>query len=144
MQRALMSLNLYGRQVVWCKLKKGVKPLKMHFYPLFELMLDSLTTKSTKSMLITSIYSTYQALKFWRKNVENWRSWKMTFCFVGFFKFFFLNENHLGFHMRYHLFLHYWWFLQNLEKGFILTNMHTTVYCKKVPRTIECLAAQYD
>ena len=32
-----------------------------------------------------------------------------------------------GFHMRQRLFLHYGWFLQNLEKGFIRTNMHTTV-----------------
>ena len=40
-----------------------------------------------------------------------------------------INEHfmQLGFHMRYHLLLHYWWFLQNLEKGFIPTNMHTTV-----------------
>ena len=29
--------------------------------------------------------------------------------------------------MRLHLFLHYGWFLQNLENGFIRTNMHTTV-----------------
>ena len=38
-----------------------------------------------------------------------------------------LNENQLGFYIRYRLFLHYGWFLQNLEKGFIRTNMHTTV-----------------
>jgi hypothetical protein len=57
----------------------------------------------------------------------------MTFCFVfwllGASKkivLFFLNENHLGFHMRYSFFLHYGWFLQNLEKGFTQTNMHTT------------------
>ena len=30
-------------------------------------------------------------------------------------------------HMRYHLFLQYGWFLQNLGKDFIRTNMHTTV-----------------
>ena len=29
--------------------------------------------------------------------------------------------------MRYHFFLHYGWFLQNLGKDFIRTNMHTTV-----------------
>ena len=29
--------------------------------------------------------------------------------------------------MRYHSFLHYGWFLQNLGKYFIPTNMHTTV-----------------
>ena len=37
------------------------------------------------------------------------------------------NENQRGFHMKYHLFLYYEWFLQNLEKDFIRTNMHTTV-----------------
>ena len=38
----LMWLNLYGRQAVRCKLKKG---LEMHFlcYPFFELMSDNLT-----------------------------------------------------------------------------------------------------
>ena len=41
---------------------------------------------------------------------------------------FFPNENQLGFHIRYHLFLHYGWFLQNLEKDFIGTNLHTTVF----------------
>ena len=40
------------------------------------------------------------------------------------FSTFFLN----GFHMRYRLFLYYGWFLQNLAKGFIRTNMHTTVH----------------
>ena len=29
--------------------------------------------------------------------------------------------------MRYHFFLHYGWFPQNLGKDFIRTNMHTTV-----------------
>ena len=32
---------------------------------------------------------------------------------------FFPNENQLVVHMRYHLFLHYGWFLQNLGKDFI-------------------------
>ena len=30
--------------------------------------------------------------------------------------------------MRYHFFLHYGWFLQNFEKDFIPTLLHTTVY----------------
>ena len=38
-----------------------------------------------------------------------------------------LNESKQPVHMRYHLFLHYKWFLQNLGKDFIWTNMHTTV-----------------
>ena len=39
-----------------------------------------------------------------------------------------LNENKQPVHMRYHLFLQYGWFLQNLGKYFIPTNMHTTVH----------------
>ena len=60
----------------------------------------------------------------------NWRSWKMTFFMGGNFDFFFCfisMKINFFFHMRYHLFLHYGWFLQNLGKDFIRTNMHTTV-----------------
>jgi hypothetical protein len=35
MRKALMLLNLYGRQAIQRKLKKGVKTQKMHFYPFF-------------------------------------------------------------------------------------------------------------
>ena len=72
-----------------------------------------------------------QFLKFSRKNIENWQSWKMRFFFgfwlLGFPNNFFTNENQLGFHMRYQLILHYGSFIQNLGKDFIRTNMHTTV-----------------
>ena len=37
------------------------------------------------------------------------------------------NENKQPVHMRYHLFLQYDWFLQNLGKEAVRTNMHTTV-----------------
>ena len=76
-------------------------------------------------------------MKFSEKNIENWRSWKMTFFLGGHFEFFFskkkkkllqFNEKTKGFHMRYHLFLHYECFFQNLVKDFIQTNMHTTVH----------------
>ena len=43
------------------------------------------------------------------------------------YRLFHLNINKQPFHMRYHLFLQYGWFLQNLGKDFIWTNMHTTV-----------------
>ena len=56
------------------------------------------------------------------------------FLVIGFFKkkivSFFLNENHLGFYMRYRLFQNKFCTTDgffNLEKGFIRTNMHTTV-----------------
>ena len=38
--------------------------------------------------------------------------------------------------MRYHIFLQYGWFLQNLEKGCIRTNMHTTVHKKSYELTV--------
>jgi hypothetical protein len=44
-----------------------------------------------------------------------------------------LNENKQPLYMRYHLFLHYGWFLQNLGKDFIRTNMHTTVARSEFP-----------
>ena len=77
-----------------------------------------------------------QSMKFSLKNIENWRSWKMRFFWVGHRDFFFqkqnkkmldLNENMQPIHMRYHLFLNHGWFLQNRGKDLILTNMHTTV-----------------
>ena len=38
MRRALVWLNLYGREAVRHKLKNGQKTQKMHFWPVFELM----------------------------------------------------------------------------------------------------------
>ena len=52
------------------------------------------------------------------------------FWLLGFFLLF-PNKNYLGFHMRYHLFLQYGWFLQNLGKEAVRTNMHTTVRTSK-------------
>ena len=43
MRRALILLNIYGREAVQHKLKKGRKTLKMHFLPVLELISDSLT-----------------------------------------------------------------------------------------------------
>jgi hypothetical protein len=66
-----------------------------------------------------------QSLKFLQKNIESLQGWKITFFFgfwlLGFSNFVLLvpNENQLGFHMRYDLFLHY-------GKVFIRTNMHMT------------------
>ena len=39
MQRALMCLNLYGREAIQNKLKKGLQTQKMHFSPVLELIL---------------------------------------------------------------------------------------------------------
>ena len=49
-------------------------------------------------------------MKFSRKNIENWRSWEISFFFLLIhfeFCFVFSNENNLGFHMRYHFSQHY-------------------------------------
>ena len=43
MRRALVWLNLYGRQAARHKLKSGLKTQKMNFLPVFELTLASLT-----------------------------------------------------------------------------------------------------
>ena len=43
MRRALVWLNLYGCEAVWHKLKNTLKTPKMHFLPVFELTLASLT-----------------------------------------------------------------------------------------------------
>ena len=72
---------------------------------------------------------------FHEKNFENWWSWKMIFfsrpLWISFsrkfFCFVFFQWKNLGFYMRYHFFLHYGWFFQNLGKEAVRTNMHTTV-----------------
>ena len=38
-----------------------------------------------------------------------------------------MKTSSLFIYMRYHLFMQYGWFLQNLGKDYIRTNMHTTV-----------------
>ena len=60
--------------------------------------------------------------------------------FFGFWLLSFLKKNCFVFSLWksawYHLFLHYEWFLQNLEKDFIQTNMHTTVHTHKLWRHV--------
>ena len=45
MRRALMGLNLYGREAVRHKLKNGLKTQKKHFLAVLHLMSDSLTAR---------------------------------------------------------------------------------------------------
>ena len=61
------------------------------------------------------------------KNIEMGELEIDVFCYWFFFSIFFPNENQLGFHMRYHLILHYECLLQNSGRSFIQNNMHTTV-----------------
>ena len=74
MQRALMWLNVYGREAVQQKLKNSQKVPKKHFLAVFELLLDSLTATyvephqcpSHHSILLTQgpIWEIF-AKKFW-------------------------------------------------------------------------------
>ena len=83
-RRALMWLNLYGRQAVWRKLKKRGKNAFFVFVHLFWAYVrqpDDHIGWGT-SMPFASIYPIH--LKISQKNIENWRSWKM--AFFGFFK----------------------------------------------------------
>ena len=86
MLEALVWLNLYGHEAVRHKPKNRQK---MHFLCLqaiFELILDSLTTIQVESHQSISLTKS-QPMKLWSKNIENWWSWKMTFCFVFVFLF---------------------------------------------------------
>ena len=77
-------------------------------------------------------------MKFSWKNIENWRSWKMSFFWGGHFEFsksailnfFFASSlwKIQPFYMRYHFFLHYGWFFQNLGKEAVRNFMHRTVH----------------
>ena len=104
------------------------------FLAIFELMSDSLTTTqvepnqcpSHQSILLTQgpIHENFMK-KYW----ELAKLESEVFLSQPFWIFLLhLYENKQPVHMRYHLFLHYGWFLQNLGKDFIRTNMHTTVY----------------
>ena len=121
MRRTLMWLNLYGRQAVRRKLKKGVKRGKNAFFvflPLFWAYVGQPDDHIGWGTLMpfASINPTHP-----RTNLRNFRekilrigeALKMTFCLVFhflvfgywvfqkiFFFSFFLNENHQGFHMR--------------------------------------------
>ena len=70
-----------------------------------------------------------------RKNLHKGTGTKTTYFFLSncsiFQPFLILclhfKENKQPVHMRYHFFLHYGWFLQNLGKKAVRTNMHKTV-----------------
>ena len=89
MQRAIMWLNLYGCQAICCKLKKGVKAQKMHFYAFFDLGRTTWWPYRLSLIDAFSINISYspnnQSLKFLWKNIENWWSWKSQVLFWFFF-----------------------------------------------------------
>ena len=75
-------------------------------------------------------------MKFSWKNIKNWRSWKISFFNQPFWFFFskkkkkmlHFNKNKQPVQMRYHFFLHYGWFFQNLGKEAVRNFMHRTVH----------------
>ena len=98
MGRAMVWLNLYGREAVRHKLKKGLKSQKMHFLTVFELMSDSLTTilvephqcPSHQSILLTQepIHEIFEKYIFilWLAELENkvvFESAVLIFCFIS-------------------------------------------------------------
>ena len=152
MQRALVCLNFCGSEAVWHKLKNTLKTPKMHFLPVFELMSDSLTaTKvetnqcpSHQSILLTQgpIHENFMK-KYWElAELENEvflrrPFWIFKSAILNFFFASFLWKIQ-PFYMRYHFFLHYGWFFQNLGKEAVRTFMHTTVQIfQPKPRSIQ-------
>ena len=78
-------------------------------------------------------------MKFSKKNIEDWLSWKMSFFWVGHFDFFFpkifflphLNENKQPFDMRYPFFSALWMVsLESWKRG-CPNYMHTTLSYRK-------------
>ena len=92
-----------------------------------------------KPMPFASINSTYPRTNPWNFHKKilriggagKWPFFRQPFWFFFLIKkqtnLLHLIEKTKGFHMRYHFFLYYRWFLQNLRKDFFRTNMHTTV-----------------
>ena len=93
MRRALVWLNLYGREVVRCKLKNSLKTKKCTFC----LFLSLCGTASqpyrlshTNALCINQSYQPKDKfIIFLKKNIENWRSLKASFFLVGHFDLFF-------------------------------------------------------
>ena len=60
LRRALMWLNLYGREAVRHMLKNGLKTQKMHFLPVLGLMSESLTAiYRTRAIITRGLYFFY-------------------------------------------------------------------------------------
>ena len=96
MWRALLWLNLYGREAVRHKLKNRQKVLFCIFRPFLSLcwiVSQPYRLSHNNALHINQFYSPKdQSMKFSLKNIENWRSWKMRFLpffWVGHYEFFF-------------------------------------------------------
>ena len=91
MRRALIWLNLYGREAVPHKLKNGLKTPKKH-----SLTVLSFCRTASRPYRLSQInalrfnqsyYPKNQFMKISWKNIENWQSWKMRFLWGGHFEF---------------------------------------------------------
>ena len=94
---ALVWPNLYGHEAVRHKPKNRQKMHFLCFQAIFELMSDSLTAVQVvphQCPLHQSILLTKGPIhEIFAKNIENWRSWKMSFFLVSHFDFFFKKKN---------------------------------------------------
>ena len=83
MQRALILLNSFGCEAGRYKLKNGLKTQKMHFLPVIELILDSLTAIKDEPHKCHSHFSILLIQgpihKIFTKNIENWWLLKTSF-----------------------------------------------------------------
>ena len=84
-------------------------------------------------------------MKFSQKNIENWRSWKMTFFLGGHFDFFFSKKKKICFILLKRPKAFIWGIIFfctidgffRILGDFIRTNMHTTVWSKH--RSLFCV-----
>ena len=131
MQRALVWPNLYGHEDVHHKLKNRQKCIFV-FLGCFCAYVGQpqdhigwVTPMPFSS--INLINSSTNPGNFHEKIMRIGRAGKWCFFESAILIFFSEKEKKQPVHMRYDLFLQYGWFLQNLGKDFIWTNMHTTV-----------------
>ena len=128
MRRVLMWLNLYGCET-------GKKCIFGVFRPILILYRTASRPYTLSHINALRINQSYQpkdqSMKFSWKNIENWRSWKMRFFWVGHFDFFFLHlsEKSSPFIWGIIFFCTMDGF-QNLGKEVVRTFMHTTVHNK--------------
>ena len=143
--RGLIWLNLYGFEAVRHKLKNRQKMRFLFLWCFWAYVGQSHNHISWAiPMPFASINSTNPRTNPWNfieKILRIGRAWKwgifeaaiLNFLSQPFWIFFASSLWKIQpFYMRYHFFLHYGWFFQNLGKEAVRTFMHTTVYWKLI------------
>ena len=111
-------------------------PCSEDFFPLWASVVRELERQRNSLILLTP-WLTGSSQKY-NEFKRNFKSYAGKLYFFGFWiwsfsktktkNLFFPNENHSGFCMSYHLFLHYGWFLQNFGKDFIWSFTQSVFY----------------